>query len=68
DLRELGSYDWRLSTRNVWMVERWLLDYPHHRLTMSDRRYRELHARYTRYRARYPERRPTYYDGRAAWM
>jgi phosphatidylserine/phosphatidylglycerophosphate/cardiolipin synthase-like enzyme len=68
DLRELGSYDWRLSTRNVWRVERWLLDYPHHRLTMSERRYRELHARYKRYRSRYPDRRPTYYEGRATWI
>lgn len=68
DLRELGPYDWRLSTRNVWRVERWLLEYPHHRLTMSERRYRELHARYKRYRSRYPDRRPTYYEGRATWM
>ena len=68
DLRELGSYDWRLSTRSVWKVEQWLLDYPHQRLTMSERRYRELHARYTRYRGRYPDRRPTYYEGRATWM
>lgn len=68
DLRDLGPYDWRLSTRNVWKVERWLLEYPHHRLTMSERRYRELHARYRRYRSRYPDRRPTYYEGRATWM
>jgi hypothetical protein len=68
DLRDLGSYDWRLSTRNVWMVERWLLAYPHRRLAMSERRYHELHLRYTRYRARYPDRRPTYYEGRATWM
>ena len=26
DLRMLGSYDWRLSPRNVWKVERVLLD------------------------------------------
>jgi hypothetical protein len=68
DLRELGSYDWRLSVRNVWKVERWLIDYPHRRLTMSDRRYRQLHERYRRYRERYPGRRPTYYDDRGSWM
>ncbi|HET7290843.1 MAG TPA: hypothetical protein VFM88_00330 [Vicinamibacteria bacterium] len=68
DLRELGSYDWRLSTRNVWRVERWLLDYPHQRLTMSDRRYQALFERYKRYRARHPDRRPTYYEERATWM
>ena len=68
DLRDLGGYDWRLSTHNVWKVEQWLLDYPHHRLTMSERRYLELHARYKRYRARHPDRRPTYYEDRATWM
>ena len=31
DLRELGDYDWRFAERNVWKVERWLIDYPHHR-------------------------------------
>src|SRR5213594_4450650 len=30
DLRRLGSYDWRLSRRNIWAVERALLRYPHH--------------------------------------
>jgi hypothetical protein len=68
DLRDLGGYDWRLSARNVWKVERWLIDTPHHPLTMPDRRYRELHARYQRYRARYPDRKPVYYDNRSVWM
>ena len=25
----LGTYDWRLSEKNVWKVEQMLLDYPH---------------------------------------
>src|SRR5262244_3229455 len=29
DLRRLGTYDWRLSRRNVWAVERALLRYRH---------------------------------------
>jgi hypothetical protein len=68
DLRELGRYDWRLSERNVWKVERWLIDYPHRPLTMSDSRYRQLHQRYRRYLARYPGRKPVYYAGRDTWM
>jgi hypothetical protein len=68
DLRDLGDYDWRLSPRNVWKVERWLLEYPHHRLTMSDRRYHALHERYKRYKTRYPDRKPVYYDSRPTWM
>jgi hypothetical protein len=68
DLRELGSYDWRLSSRNVWKVERWLVDYSYRPLKMSDRRYRELLIRYQRYKARYPHRKPIYYPGRRDWM
>jgi hypothetical protein len=68
DLRELGRYDWRLRSGNVWKVERWLIDYPHRPLGMSDARYRRLHERYKRYRARFPDRKPVYYDNRATWL
>lgn len=68
DLRELGGYDWRLSPRNVWKVERWLIDYPHAPAGISDRRYRELFARYQRYKARYPDRKPVYFGNRRTWM
>ena len=68
DLRELGDYDWRLSERNVWKVERWLIDTPHGRLRMSDARYRQLLARYKAFKARHPGRKPVYYEGKDAWM
>jgi len=68
DLRDLGGYDWRFSPRNLWKVERWLLDYPHHALTMSDRRYHTLRARYRRYKARYPDCKPVYFANRPLWM
>jgi len=68
DLRDLGGYDWRLSEKNVWRVERWLIDYPHRPVGISDRRYRELHARYQRYKSRYPHKKPVYYDNRHTWM
>jgi phosphatidylserine/phosphatidylglycerophosphate/cardiolipin synthase-like enzyme len=68
DLRDLGDYDWRLSPKNVWKVERWLLEYPHHKLTMSDRRYHALHERYKRYKERHPDKKPVYYDNRRTWM
>src|SRR6478672_5815926 len=32
DLRDIGNYDWRLSSGNVWKVERMLLQIPHRRL------------------------------------
>jgi hypothetical protein len=68
DLRELGRYDWRFSERNVWKVERWLVDYPHRPLGMSDRRYARLLERYRSFKARNPDRKPVYYQGRQAWM
>jgi hypothetical protein len=64
----MGTYDWRLSRRNVWKVERVLIDYPHRRLTMSDARYRRLLARYKAFRAANDDRKPIYYEGRDAWM
>jgi phosphatidylserine/phosphatidylglycerophosphate/cardiolipin synthase-like enzyme len=68
DLAELGSYDWRLSEKNVWKVERWLIDHPHRPLEMGERRYKAMLARYRRYRARHPDRRPAYYANRATWL
>ncbi|MEW6320580.1 MAG: hypothetical protein AB1635_05780 [Acidobacteriota bacterium] len=62
----LPRYDWRLSPRNVWRVERLLIDWPHRRLRMSDERYRRLHARYVAYRQAHGGRKPVYYD-RTAW-
>ena len=68
DLRELDGYDWRFSEKNVWRVERWLIDHPHQRLGMSDARYERLLARYRGFKARWPDRKPVYYEGRDAWM
>lgn len=67
DLRLLGTYDWRLSERNVWKVERILLEHPHRRLHTSDRRIARLRARYRAFKAHYPDRRPIYYRGRERW-
>ena len=67
DLAELGGYDWRLSERNVWKVERWLLETPHHRLPMAEGRYRRAYRRYLRFRERYPGRKPLDYD-RSTWL
>jgi hypothetical protein len=68
DLRELGGYDWRLSARNVWKVERWLVDYPHRRLGMSDARHRRLLERFRAFKARHPDGKPTYFEGREHWL
>jgi hypothetical protein len=70
DLRDLDGYDWRLSERNVWKVEKWLIDYPHRPLPTPEARYRRALARYKRFRARFPDPavRPAYFEGREAWL
>jgi hypothetical protein len=67
DLRALGDYDWRLSERNVWKVERFLLELPHRPIRISDRRIDRLRARYRAFKAQHPDERPTYYAGRDRW-
>jgi hypothetical protein len=67
DLRTtLGGYDWRLSDRNVWKVERMLIDYPHRDIVTSDVRIDRLRAWYFRYR-RVHGRKPVEYRGRERW-
>jgi hypothetical protein len=68
DLEELGGYDWRLSERNVWKVERWLNECTYAPLTMSDRRYARLLEQYRRFKKRFPDRKPLYYDNRHTWL
>ncbi len=67
DLRVLGDYDWRLSEKNVWKVERMLLDTPHRPLRMPDARFRAFRKRYRAFKDLYPDRKPLFYDGRAHW-
>ena len=45
DLRVMGRYDWRLADRNVWKVERMLLDARHKPLRMSEARFQYRSAR-----------------------
>ncbi len=67
DLRALGSYDWRLSDRNVWKVERFLLDYPHRPIRSSDARIDRLRRWYFRYRREHHGQKPVEYRGRETW-
>ena len=68
DLRALmGEYDWRLSERNVWSVERALLRLPHRAIHSSDRRIDALRARYRAFRAAHGRKPFEYYRGRDRW-
>ena len=66
DLRVLGRYDWRLSARNVWKVERMLFEIPHRPIRSSAARVERLRAKYRAYRQTHDDRKPTYYD-RSTW-
>src|SRR5438105_2857246 len=61
DLRTMGNYDWRRADTNVWKVERMLLEYPHRRLVVSNRRVRTLRAQYRAFKRQFPDRKPLYY-------
>jgi hypothetical protein len=66
NLRELGSYDWRFAPKNMWALERFLIDIPHRRIRMSQKRIRRMRARYKEYLAR-TGRKPLFYRGRERW-
>jgi len=66
DLRVLGRYDWRLSERNVWKVERMLFEIPHRPIRSSPARVARLRAKYRAYRQTHDDRKPLYYD-RSTW-
>jgi hypothetical protein len=68
DLRELGRYDWRFAERDAPKVERWLIDYPHHKVHMPEGLYRTWHERYLRYKERHPGKKPVYYPNRHTWV
>jgi hypothetical protein len=67
DLRELRTYGWRFSRRSVWKAERFLLDYPHRRITPSPVRTNALRKRYREFRAAYDDMKPVDYEGRERW-
>ena len=63
----MGSYDWRLTTKNVWAVEQMLIDLPHRKIKSSTARYRVLLRKYKEYRASHDDKKPIYYRGREKW-
>ncbi len=67
DLRILGDYDWRVSERNVWKVERVLLEYPHRPIRSSDEHIDRLRRRYREFKKQFPDRKPLYYRNMHTW-
>jgi hypothetical protein len=65
-MRVVGSYDWRFSRRNVWAVERMLIDVPHRKIKRSLKRVRREREKYRAYLAKH-KKKPLYYRGREKW-
>lgn len=68
DLRELRNCDWRFSPRNLWKLEKFLVEYPHKKIASSDQRYKRLLRTYTAFKQQHPNKQATYYDNRHLWM
>ncbi len=68
DLRELGNYDWRLSEKNVWKVERYLQEIEHRAIHGSESRYQHNLRRYLKFHEQYPDRSPDYFASRPLWL
>jgi hypothetical protein len=68
DLRVMGTYDWRLSPKNVWKVEQMLIDWPHRPIRSSDERADAMRRRYRAFRDAYGYKPWKYYKGRERWM
>jgi hypothetical protein len=45
NLDHMGS-DWRFSSKNVWKVEKYLIDLKHVRIKFNKKRYQRIHRRY----------------------
>jgi hypothetical protein len=66
DLRKFTAYDWRLSSRNMWAAERFLVRIRHKRIKFSRARLRRVRAWYQDFRAKYGKK-PLSYLGREKW-
>jgi hypothetical protein len=67
-LYDIGNYDWRFSSRNVWKVERHLQEIPHREIRSSDARYQKWLRRFKEFKMRHPDRPPDYFPTRPLWM
>jgi hypothetical protein len=68
DLRTLVKSDWRLSTKNVWEVERALIKMPHKKIQTSNRRYQTMLRQYLAFRKKHPSKPATFYSNRPLWL
>lgn len=60
--------NWRLSEKNVWVVQEALIHMPHRKIRISKARYQKAFKRYREFKKRYPHRQMTHYRNRHQWM
>jgi hypothetical protein len=68
DLRTLQHCDWRLSSRNVWKVERVLIHMPHKKIRTSNRRYHAMLRRFHAFKKKHPGRPVDFYPNQHKWL
>lgn len=68
NLDALGAYDWRFSRRNLWKLERYLIDLEHKPIKTSNKRYEKLLSVYKEFRSKYPKKQALYYKNRHLWL
>ena len=68
NLHDIGNYDWRLSRRNIWKVERYLQEIPHQPIKQTQARYEKWLRRYRVFHRLHPDRSPDYFPNRHQWM
>jgi hypothetical protein len=68
NLNALTESDWRLSDRNVWIIEKQLIAMPHTRLKTSNRRYKQTFGRFLAFKKRHPDKPYPYSDPGGQWL
>ncbi|MEO5588926.1 MAG: hypothetical protein ABIS03_05010 [Gemmatimonadaceae bacterium] len=67
DLRVLDPYNWRLSSGNLWKVERLLREWPHRVIASSDAVFRQRQKRYREFVDTRGYKPWKYFKGRDRW-
>ncbi|MBI4414812.1 MAG: hypothetical protein HY566_01060 [Candidatus Kerfeldbacteria bacterium] len=67
DLRTLKHDGWRLSSKNVWYIERVLRKIPHRRLSVSSAYVRQWRHRYIEFKKQHPRMQPHFYPNQRHW-
>lgn len=68
DLRTLSDGRWRDSKRQVWYVERALINAPHHPFRSSRTFVKTWRDRYVQFRQKYPDKQPDYFPEIKGWL